>query len=173
MAGDWYTTKQGEEARRIERLSQPHGALAGEVEREVRARAREAAQGAEKNAWQADAGIDRLILLVLLATVMLALAAGFLRAAGRRFTPPFTPSALAAIGAALGILLVMYRLLQQPGLDEATTVKAAPFLGLVALAVIAGAGSRAMRAEESGTQFRELAVPPEEPPARPEESPAR
>lgn len=165
MAADWYSTKQGHEARRIEGISEPSGALGGEVEREVQKRAREAAEGEETNAWQADGAVDRLILMVLIATALLALAAGFLRAAGRRFMPPLSPSGLAAMGAALGALLVVYRMLQEPGLDDATTVESGAPLALIALAAIAYAGAVAMRAEEAGAQFRELPQAREEPAA--------
>ena len=101
MALDWYSTVAGKEARRIEVLSQPSGA-AGQVEREVRETARFAAEGAERNAWQVTGAVDRIILLGLLATVLLALGAAYLRAAGKRFRPPSTPSALAAVAAVRG-----------------------------------------------------------------------
>lgn len=155
MAADWYGTNVGDEARRIEKLSQPHGALGGEVEREVQKDARFIAQGQEKNAWQVPGAIDRVILVLLLATVVLAVAAAFLRMAGRRFQPPLTPSALAALTATVTALLVTYRILQEPGFDEATTVKSGAPLALVTLAVIALGGVSALRREEAGTAWIE------------------
>ena len=161
MALDWWSTPQGQEARRIERLNQPKGALGGEVAREVQSEARQAAQKAERNAWQQDAGIDRVILLVLLLTAGLAVAAAFFRAAGRRFEPPWTPSALTALSAVVGALLVAYRILQEPGLDEATVVRAGAPLAVAVLGVIAFASAAGMKAEEEGRAFREPRRRPE------------
>jgi len=154
MALDWYSTVAGKEARRIEVLSQPSGA-AGQVEREVRETARFAAEGAERNAWQVTGAVDRIILLGLLATVLLALGAAYLRAAGKRFRPPSTPSALAAVAAALTAVLVAYCSLQEPGIDQATTVEAGLPLALAVLGVIALSCRAAMREEERGTAWRE------------------
>lgn len=153
MALDWYSTVAGKEARRIQELSQPSGAAAGEVEREVQESARFAAEDAEKNAWQVSGGIDRIILLGLLATFLLAIGSAYLRAAGRRFDPPSTPSALAAVSATLTGVLVAYRSFQEPGLDEATTVESGLPLALVVLGVIALSCRAAMREEERGTAW--------------------
>ena len=157
MGVDWYSTSAGDEARRIERLTKPRGALGGEVSREVEERARAAAEGAEKNAYQVAGTIDRVILGWLLATVLIALAAGFLRAAEKRFEPPFTPSSLAAMCAGVAALLVAYRSVEQPGFDAATTVKPGVPLALVLLGVVALAGRAAARAEEAGNAWREPA----------------
>ena len=155
MALDWYSTPMGREARRIEQQNQPHGALGGEIAREVQSEARLAAQKAERNAWQADGGIDRVILVALLLTAGLGVAAAFFRAAGRGFEPPWTPSSLTAIAAVVTALLVAYRMVQQPGLDEATTVQAGAPLALIVLGVLAFASGRGLRAEEQGHAFRE------------------
>jgi hypothetical protein len=157
MAADWYSTALGDEARQVEQNTK--GNFAGEAGQDVRdanKTAKNIAEGQERNAWQADALIDRIILLSLLATVALALGAGFLRAAGRRFEPPFTPSALAAFAAGVSALLVTYRIIQEPGLDEASTVKAGAPLAVIALGLIALACSRALKYEEEGEPFREL-----------------
>jgi hypothetical protein len=82
-AMDWYSTTGGDEARRIEELADPEGAAGGEVEREVQEDARIAAEGAEKNAWQADGAIDRVILIGLLATAALVVLAAFAARAPR------------------------------------------------------------------------------------------
>ena len=157
MALDWYSTVAGNEARRIEALSQPGGAAAGEVEREVQKTARFAAEDAERNAWQVSGALDRIILLGLLTTVTLAIAAAFLRAAGKRFRPPATPSALAALAGTLTAVLVAYRAFDEPGLDEATTVESGLPLALVVLGVIALSCHAAMREEERGTAWRDEA----------------
>ena len=155
MASDWYGTKLGEEARRVQGTARPHGALGGEVERRVRSDAEAAAEGQESNAWQADGAPDRLILAAMLVTVALVMAAGLLRAAGRRFEPPGTPSAVAGLLASATALLVGYRLVEQPGLDEATTVEAGAPLAMFVLGCIALACAAALRSEEAGTAFRE------------------
>jgi hypothetical protein len=157
MAADWYSTARGEAAREVEENTEgTFGGQAGQDISDVNEEARATAEGEERNAWQADGAVDRLILVVLLATVGLALAAGCLRAAGARFEPPLTPSALAAIGAGVAALLVIYRILQEPGLDAASTVEAGAPLAVVALGVIAFACSRALKNEEEGAPFREL-----------------
>ena len=163
LALDWYSTPMGREARRIEQQNQPHGALGGEIAREVQSEAQLAADKAERNAWQADGGIDRVILVALLLTTGLAVAAAFFRAAGRRFEPPWTPSALAAVGAVITALLVAYRIIQKPGANEVTTVQAGPLIAVAVLGVIAFASSAGMRAEEEGRAFREPRRRPEPP----------
>jgi hypothetical protein len=146
-AADWYSSKSGEEARRIEGLSQPTGAEAGQVEREVREDASAAAEAEERNAWQATGAIDRLILVALLATSALAIAAGFARAAGRGYGGTLGPSAIAGLAAAMTALLVLYRILQEPGFDEVNTVQAGAPLALAVLGAIAYACAKAIRAE--------------------------
>jgi hypothetical protein len=155
MALDWYSTPQGQEARRLEQQNQPHGALGGEVAREVQSEARLAADKAERNAWQQDAGIDRVILVALLLTAGLGVAAAFFRAAGRRFEPPWTPRSLTAMAALVTALLIAYRTVQQPGLDEATTIQAGAPIAVIVLAVLAFASGRGVRNEEEGHAFRE------------------
>lgn len=155
MALDWYSTVEGKEARRIEQLSEPSGATAGQVERELQETARFAAEDAEKNAWQVAGAIDRIILGGLLTTFLLAIAAAFLRAAARRFDSRLTPSALAALVAVLTAVLVAYRAIQEPGADEATTVESGPPLALIVLGVIALATRAATREERAGTAWRE------------------
>lgn len=154
---DWYSTTAGEEARRIERIERPSGALGGEVARTVEDRAEAAAEAAEKNALQADGTVDRVILAALLATVLLVLSAGFMRAAAKGFEAPLTPSALAAVAALASAVLVAYRIVDQPGLDVVAVVKPGAPLALALLGVIALAECVALRAEETGTAWREPA----------------
>ncbi len=154
MALDWYSTTVGDRAREVEKLAQPNtGGPGGDAERLQRDTAAQDAEAQEKNAWQAPGAIDRVILIGLLGTVTLAVAAAWLRAAGRRSQPPVSPSALVAILATLTGLLVAYRLLSQPGGDGSITVKAGAPLALVALGVIALAASQAMRREQDGTAW--------------------
>jgi hypothetical protein len=145
-AADWYGTASGDEARRIQGLANPTGALGGEVAREVRDQAGAVAESQERNAWQAGGAIDRLLLAALLATFVLSVAAAFRRAAGSGRT-----AALAtALAATIAALLVTYRIVQEPGFDDVTTVKAGAPLALVALGVLALASAQSVRREEAG-----------------------
>lgn len=147
MALDWYSTVAGEEARRIEGLSDPVGALGGEVNRQVQADARVSAEAAEKNAWQVGGTIDRVILAGLLATTVLGVLTAFGRAGGRAGDGRAFPlGAVAALVASVTALLVLYRMLQEPGLDESTVVKAGAPLALVVLGVFALASAISLRA---------------------------
>src|SRR6185312_12783779 len=129
-AVDWYSTVQGNEARQIQHDVTPQGALGGDVARDIQQQANETANGDEKNLWQEHRAIDRLILVVLLGAAFAAAAAAALRVADRRFKGWLTPSAVAALLAAAGALLVLYRLGNQPGDDAATTLKSGPWLAL-------------------------------------------
>jgi hypothetical protein len=144
-AADWYGSASGDEARRIQGLSNPSGALGGEVAREVQDQARIVAEGQEKNAWQVGGGIDRVILVGLLATVLLAVIAAFRRAAGAGATAMLV-TALAATATAL---LVTYRIVQEPGFDAVTSVKLGAPLAVVALGMLALAAAQSVRSEDS------------------------
>jgi hypothetical protein len=149
MSLDWYSSAAGDEARRIERISAPQ-------EQDVRGEAKAAAEKAEKTAWQADRTLDRVILVGLLATILFAIGAGYLRAAGRRFEPPRSPSALLA-GVATGTGLVLgVHVLVLAGDDAGTRIKAGAPIAAILLGVIALAAVSAVRAEESGKAWRSL-----------------
>jgi hypothetical protein len=148
MSMDWYSDKTGEDARRNERLAQPGSrAEGGQLTRDIKEGSEITAEEHEKNAWQADAGIDRLILVVLLAAAALALAAAALRVSGREVGGALSPSLLAAVTAAVGALLVAYRIVQAPGPDEIAVVKAGAPFGLVA-AIVLSLGAARAAAEE-------------------------
>jgi hypothetical protein len=156
-AADWYSTTSGDEARRIEGLTSPAaGGEPGQVESEVREDARLQAEAAERNAWQVSGAIDRLILIGIIATTALTVTAAFMRAAGRRYGGGISPSLLAGVIAAVTALLVTYRIVQEPGFDASTVVKAGAPIALVLLGVVAFCSATAARAEEAGTEFREL-----------------
>jgi hypothetical protein len=148
MALDWYGTDAGDDARRIERGAKPSGALAGEVDRRVKADAQAIAERAEENAWQAEPFADRLILFVLLAAIALAVAAAWLRAAGVGFKPPRTPSALAAIVGLAAVLLLAGRIAQKPNSDPGAVVKLGAPIGLVCVGVLTLGSRAAWRAEK-------------------------
>jgi hypothetical protein len=159
LAVDWYGSAQGDEARRIERTVEPGvGGLAGEEARQAREDARHVAEAEERNGLDPRGLVDVLILLLLLASAALAFAAGLMRAAGCRLEPPRTPSAAAAWAGAILALLIAYRIVQEPGLDEATTVKAGALLALLASGALALGARRAYAAEQDGSAWREPAV---------------
>jgi hypothetical protein len=160
-AADWYSTTGGEQAREFEQGAPAQGEGA-----ELADDAAAAAENEERNAWQVDAGIDRVILVGLLATSALAIFAAFARAAGRRYERGLSPTAWAGMAAALTALLVVYRVLQEPGFDDVTTVQFGAPLALGVLGVIAFACAISVRAEEEGAEFRELKAAGERP-ARP------
>jgi hypothetical protein len=149
MAMDWYSTAQGDEARRIEGITDnPSGAESGEIDRRLNEEARFVAEGEEKNAWQADALIDRILLGLMLAAIVLAVLAAVTRAAGAKPTKGLGPAGLAALVATAAAVGVAYRIVQEPGLDQATNVKAGALLALVALAMIALGSAYALRADD-------------------------
>jgi hypothetical protein len=152
MSADWYSDKTGEDARRNESLAQPRGAEAGEVTRNIREGSRITAEEHESNAWQAGGALDGLILVILLAAVGLALAAAAFRVAGRRPPGPLGLSALAAAAAAVGAVLIAYRIVQEPGLDESTVVKAGAPLSLAAAVILALGAARAARDEQAAEE---------------------
>jgi hypothetical protein len=146
-AMDWYTTKVGEEARRVEELSQPQGAEGAEIERRVQQQASERAESQEKNAWQADGFVDRAILALILAAFEMAVGAAVLRVAERPQLA-LAATALAAVFATLAAVLVTYRIIQEPGLDAASEVEAGAPIALALLGVLALGAASALRAEE-------------------------
>jgi drug/metabolite transporter (DMT)-like permease len=150
-AADWYSTKGGEQAREFEQGAPARGEGA-----ELADDAAAAAEAEERNAWQADAAIDRAILAGLLGTAALAIFAAFARAAGRRYEHGLSPTAWAGLAAALTALLVLYRVIQEPGLDDVTTIRFGAPLALGVLGLIAFACAMSVRAEEEGTEFREV-----------------
>lgn len=156
MAFDWYSTVHAEEARRTENFTVPQGATGGEIERTVDRVARERAEAGERNAWQEDGAIDILIVVTLLGAYVLALVSAFMRAAGKRPEPPFTPAAAGALAAGFGALLVAYRIWQEPGLDAFNTVKPAAPLAILALGILSLALATAYRGEESGAAWAHM-----------------
>jgi hypothetical protein len=143
MAMDWYSTKQGDEAREAERISENVPELS-----EVNEDAEAIAEGEEKNAWQADALVDRILLVLMLGAVVMAVLTALARASGAKPTGGVGPAGLAAMLAAAAAVLVAYRIIQEPGLDEGTTVEAGAPLALLALAMIGLGSSSALRADE-------------------------
>jgi hypothetical protein len=154
-AADWYSTEGGRQAREFEQGAPAQGEGA-----ELADDAAAAAEGEERNAWQADAAIDRAILVALLGTAALTALAAFARAAGRRSGHGVGLTAWAGMAAAVTALLVLYRVIQEPGFDEVNTVQYGAPLALGVLGVIAFACAMAVRAEEEedeeATELREV-----------------
>jgi hypothetical protein len=150
MAMDWYGSVTGDEARRIERITDDaSGAEAGEIDRRLNEDARFVAEGEEKNAWQADALVDRVLLGLMLAAAAFALLTWFTRTLGARATTRgLGPGGVAALLATAAAVLVAYRIIQEPGLDQATTVKLGAPLALLPLAMIALGSSWALRTDD-------------------------
>jgi hypothetical protein len=142
-AADWYSTQGGRQAREFEQGAPARGEGA-----ELADDAAAAAEGEERNAWQADAAIDRAILIALLGTAALTIAAAFGRAAGRRPEGGIGLTAWAGVAAALTALLVLFRVIQEPGLDEVNTVQYGAPLALGLLGTIALACAISLRADE-------------------------
>ena len=161
MAPDWYTDKVGEQDRFFQHDVVPQ--LNTQTEPSVSQQQAQAAETHEKNAWQAPAAIDKLILIGLLASAGLAIAAAFLRAAGRDVGPP-SPSALATLVGLATCVLVAYRIVQPPGLNEAAVVKWAAPLGLVCVGLVT-IGSRIATLREREPQPDEAANSAEVPAA--------
>jgi hypothetical protein len=100
-------------------------------------------RGAEATAWQAFGVLD--VVLALLALVPLALVVT--QATRRSPSIPVTFSVLTAIAGGLAALLILYRIVNQPGPNELVDVQAGAWLGLLAAVVIAGGGWRSIRVE--------------------------
>src|SRR4051794_7318353 len=158
MAMDWYGSHAADLAHQISATEQRSGSQAGEAARAVKEDADRVIARDEKNAWQEKDTLDRVLLVLLLASVFLPLFAAAHRAAGRRAQPPWTPSAFAAIVAAITGLLVAYRIVNQPGSDATTTVKIGAPLGLIALFAIGLGAASAFQGEANWAEMRRTAA---------------
>nr|MBA3302183.1 hypothetical protein [Thermoleophilaceae bacterium] len=66
-----------------------------------------------------------------------------------------TPSGLAALIGASALLLVAYRLFEEPGNDAVTTTKLGAILGLLAIGALTLGSLSALRAEQDGSVWAE------------------
>ena len=141
-APDWYSTTRGEEARQIQKQArQRRLRRAATSSSDCRA---PLAEAQERNAWQEDALIDRIILIALLATSALGVGAAFWRASGRG-SDGLGAFGLAGLAACITAVLVLYRIIQEPGFDDLTTVKIGAPLALGVLGVMAFACATSLR----------------------------
>jgi hypothetical protein len=146
-AFDWYSTEAGVEARKIEENARPQeGEPSGQAEAEVQREAGAIAESKERNAWQEDGTIDRVMLIALVVTAGLGVLAAFWRASGRE-ARGLGPYGWAGLAACITALLVLYRILQEPGFDELTTVQIGAPLALGVLGVFAFAAATSLRQE--------------------------
>jgi hypothetical protein len=106
------------------------------------------------SAWQAFSVLD--VVLALLALVPLALVV--LQATRESPSLPVAFSVLATVGGALATLLILYRIVNQPGPNDAVDVEAGAWVGLAAAAVATAGAWRSMRVEE----IPGVALPPVE-----------
>ena len=97
----------------------------------------------ELTAWQAFDVLD--VVLTLLALVPLALVA----TQATRESPAFPVlfSVLTIVAGALAALLILYRIVNQPGPNAAVDVEAGAWLGLLAAAIVGAGGWRSTRDE--------------------------
>jgi carbon starvation protein CstA len=95
------------------------------------------------SAWQAFSVLD--VVLALLALVPLALVV--LQATRESPSLPVAFSVFTTIAGALATLLILYRLLNQPGPNDRVEVELGAWIGLAAAVVTAAGGWRSMRVE--------------------------
>ena len=126
---DWYSTVEGEEARRTEQITgEPAPGLQGEIDREVLESSSTLAEENEELAVFASDAADRIVLVLLLATVVLA---------------------LAAILGAAAALAVTVRIIQVGAFESGGEIEAGAPLALVVLGVLAFGAARAARVERA------------------------
>jgi hypothetical protein len=95
-------------------------------------------------AWQAFSVTDIILALTALAAIGLVV----ITAARRSPALPVAVSVITTTLGALATLLVLYRILNQPGPNDFVEVKLGAFLGFLAVLAIAVGGFRSMRDEE-------------------------
>jgi hypothetical protein len=158
MALDWYTDKTAQFDRFLQHQIVPQ--VNNQTDPSPAAILNSDASHREKNAWQASGFIDRVILIALLASAALAIAAGFYRATGSRGPPRL--SAMATVVGLVASVLVLYRIFQPPGPNYAAVVKVGAPLGLVCVGLLT-LGSRIAtlreRAQPAETPEPEVAAP--------------
>src|SRR4051794_14250297 len=157
MEMDWYGSHAADLAHQVANGVLTTGADAGETGRAVKRDADAVIARDEKNAWQENDTLDRILLALLLLSVILPLYAATRRAAGKRSEPPWTPSAFAGLIAAAAALVVAYRIVNQPGSDVTTTVKIGAPLGLLCLAAIGLGSAWALQGETGWSEMRRTA----------------
>jgi hypothetical protein len=94
-------------------------------------------------AWEAFSVLD--VVFALLALVPLALVA--LQSTRDSPSLPVAFSVLATVAGAVAAILILYRVVNQPGPNDVVSVELGAWIGLAAAVAIAGGGWRSMRVE--------------------------
>jgi hypothetical protein len=117
------------------------------------------------NAWQAFDFID----LVLFVTAIVAIGAAVLAASGRSVALPVAASVVVTVLGIIVALLVLYRIINQPGDNAIIDVKFGAYLGFLVCLGIAVGGFLAMADEGTAPGATAQAPPPAQPapPAQP------
>jgi hypothetical protein len=146
MAGDWYSTSTGEEAREIVERQGTEGPGSGIFDDGAVEDARVEAEQAERNAWSVSSPVDVLALLALLATIGAVLIGAALHASGREFPESGrSPRSLAALLALLALVLLVVQAAVRLDADSEVTIKIGLPLGVAALGMIACGAGLALR----------------------------
>src|SRR5438552_1593260 len=95
------------------------------------------------DAWQAFSYVDLILLLVILSALAMVAAA----AIGNAPALPVSLAVSTTFGGAFAVLLILYRIVNQPGDNSVVDVDAGAYLGLLAAVGIAVGGYRAMQEE--------------------------
>jgi hypothetical protein len=114
------------------------------------------------NAWKAFDFID----LVLFVTALVAIGAAVLAASGRSVALPVAASVIVTVLGIIVTLLVLYRIINQPGPNDVVDVKFGAYLGFLLCLGIAGGGFLAMADEGAtpgGVGRTGAAAPPPQP----------
>jgi hypothetical protein len=95
------------------------------------------------SAWQAFSVLDMVLALLLLAPLGLVV----LQATRTSPSLPVAFSVLTVVTGALATLLILYRILNQPGPNDVVDVELGAWVGLAAAVVTTGGGWRSLRTE--------------------------
>jgi hypothetical protein len=109
--------------------------------------------GADFGAWDGQGFTGTIANLVILAAAVAAVGLAVLTATARTVTLPVAASALTAGLGIAAVVMVLMRMVFQPGQDEFIELRFGIWLALISSAVIAYGGWEAMR--EEGTSFEE------------------
>jgi hypothetical protein len=130
------------------------------------------------NAWQAFDFVD----IVLFVTAIVAIGAALLAASGRSVALPVAASVVVTVLGIIAVLLVLYRIINQPGDNAIVDVKFGAWLGLLVTLGIAvggflamadegtslGAAARGAQAADTGGGGATRPAPPPSAPAQPQ-----
>jgi hypothetical protein len=112
-----------------------------------------AGASAEFNAWDGQGFLGTLANLVVLAAGVAAVGLAVLTASSRTVALPVAASALTAALGFAAVVMVLGRMLFQPGEGEFVDLKFGIYLALISAVVVAYGGWRSM--QEEGTSFEE------------------